>query len=613
MRIALACLTLIVFCATAGSALADRRVALVVGNGDYADLPDLVNPSRDATAMADTLEGLGFEVTSGIDLGYRDLTGLVREFGRTLAGADVALVYYAGHGVQLGGENYLLPVDAALEHPNDLDFDAVRLTAVLDRMERDDRVNIVLLDACRDNPLHQRWSGGSARGLMLGEGAGLSQTPGPIGTLVFFATQPDATADDGEGDHSPFTASLLDHIDTPGLEIADLVREVRRDVAAATDNAQVPWDQSSLTDRFFFAPPTDGNGSATVEPPEPGEAVRPGSSAADVVFWESIRDSDHVGDYEAYLERFPDGTFATLARMRIDRLADVGDAAPEETDVANLASPADVESADVESADGDTAAVDGGDLPEPLPPAVDGPLLRPHHASYAVTLVGQLPGVNGATGRLDHTVDTDCRTWTGTQQLDMTLFLANGGQSAFQSVQRVSETRDGREFTVHIEDRQDGVIASVIDGSARFAISGQPGRATFTQPRAESIYLPGDVLFPAAHQQALLDRAHAGDTTFTVPIFAGQPDDGVELAVARFSDGGTPTVAGTGAGALAPERSWMVDLTFLKPQDPDAPPTRLSTYRLFEGGVVDDIRVERDGLVLQFDLQSLEYLDRTCP
>ena len=618
MRIALACLILVLIGATTGPALADRRVALVVGNGDYADLPDLANPSRDATAMADTLEGLGFEVTSGIDLTYRDLTGLVREFGRSLAGADVALVYYAGHGVQFGGENYLLPVDAALEHPNDLDFDAVRLTAVLDRMERDDRVNIVLLDACRDNPLHQRWSGGTARGLVLGEGAGLSQTPGPIGTLVFFATQPDATADDGEGDHSPFTASLLDHIDTPGMEIADLVREVRRDVAAATDNAQIPWDQSSLTDRFFFAPPMEDDGTATATPPEGGDADRPGSAAADVVFWESIRDSDYVGDYEAYLERFPDGTFAALARMRIDRLSEPGDEPPAETDVASLAPPdavetAHVETGDVENGDVETGAIDGGGgLPEP-PPVDDGPLMRPHRASYAVTLAGQLPGITGATGRLDYTLETDCRTWTGTQQLDMTLFLATGGQGTFQSVQRLGESRDGREFTVHIEDRQNGMVASVIDGHARFAISGQPGQATFVQPHTETVYLPRDALFPAAHQQALLDHAHAGETTHTTPVFAGQPDDGVERAVARISSGGSPTVAGTGAGALAPERSWLIDLTFLKPEDPAAPPTRLSAYRLFEGGVMDDIRVERDGLILHFDLQSVQYLDRACP
>ena len=619
MRIALACLTVAVFYAVAGPALADRRVALVIGNGDYTELPDLANPSRDASAMADALEGLGFEVTHGVDVGYRQLTGLVREFSRALTNADVALVYYAGHGVQFAGENYLLPVDAALDHPNDLDFDAVRLTAVLNRMDRNDLINIVLLDACRDNPLLQRWSSGSTRGLVLGEGGGLGETPGPIGTLVFFATQPNGTAADGEALHSPFTEALLEHIERPGLEIADLVREVRRDVASSTDNVQVPWDQSSLTDRFFFVPPPDQEGAAAVTLPEPGDLDGDGRPTADIVFWESVRDSRYVGDYEAYLERFPDGTFAVLARMRIDRLSEAEEAASAETDVASLQSTRDATSraaaprADAPRAEVGASRVYCAARFNPVPPVDDGPRLRPHRTSYVATLGSQLPGINGATGRLDYTLETDCEAWTSVQELQMTLFLSNGGQRTYRSDQHVVEGRDGRALTIHIEDRHDGATTAVVDGHAVFDTSGQPGRAEFIEPQTETIDLPRDALFPAAHQQVLLDGAHAGETTITALVFSGQPGDGAERAVARIISQGSPTVAGIGAAALAPERSWIVEVTFLQLDDPTAPPTRRSTYRLFESGVMDDIRVERDGLTLQFDLQSVQYLDRACP
>ena len=607
MRIALACLTVAVFYAVQGPALADRRVALVIGNSDYTELPDLANPSRDASAMAAALEGLGFDVTHGVDVGYRQLTGLVREFSRDLTNADVALVYYAGHGVQFAGENYLLPIDAALEHPNDLDFDAVRLSALLSRMERNGIINIILLDSCRDNPLLQRWSSGATRGLVLGEGGGMIQTPGPIGTLVFFATQPHGTAADGEAGHSPFTEALLEHIERPGLEIADLVREVRRDVATSTANAQVPWDQSSLTDRFFFVPPPEEEGAAAVTLPEPRDPDGGDRPTADIVFWESVRDSDHAGDFEAYLERFPDGTFAVLARMRLDRLSEA--AASAQIDVASLESTRAVAPRSI--ADAPHAECVGRF--NPVPPVADGPRLQPHRTSYVATLDGQVPGINGATGRLDYTLDTDCEAWTVAQELEMTLFLSNGGQRVYRSDQQVVESRDGRSLTIRIEDREDGATTARVEGHALFDIAGQPGRAEFVEPRAETLDLPRDALFPAAHQQALLDRAHAGETTFTALVFSGQPGDGAERAVARIISQGPPTVAGIGAGSLAPERSWIIDVTFLKLNDPTAPPTRRSTYRLFESGVMDDIRVERDGLTLQFDLQSVQYLESPCP
>jgi tetratricopeptide (TPR) repeat protein len=229
-----------------------HRVALVIGNSNYGAVTPLRNPRNDATDMAAKLRKLGFDVVEGTDVTRRGMDEVIRDFSRKLDGADLALFFYAGHGLQVGGRNYLVPIDAKLERPGDLALDAVDVSVVLAQMEAERRVNIVLLDACRDNPL----SRSLARSLgtrSTSVGQGLATIQSAIGTMIAYATQPENVALDGEGRNSPFTTALLKYIDTPGADITTVMRRVRADVIAATKEKQVPWDHSSLTGDVILA------------------------------------------------------------------------------------------------------------------------------------------------------------------------------------------------------------------------------------------------------------------------------------------------------------------------------------------------------------------------
>jgi tetratricopeptide (TPR) repeat protein len=221
------------------------RVALVVGNADYRHATRLANPVNDAGDVAAALRRLGFDVVEGRDLDKRAMEEKAREFGRKLDRAELALFFYAGHGLQVAGKNYLVPTDAKLERPGDLSFEAIEITQILAQMEADQRVNLVFLDACRDNPLARSLARSyGARSSAVGQGLATIQSA--IGTMISYATQPDAVALDGDGRNSPFTSALLKHIATRGLEIGSLMRRVRADVVQVTRGKQVPWDHSSL-------------------------------------------------------------------------------------------------------------------------------------------------------------------------------------------------------------------------------------------------------------------------------------------------------------------------------------------------------------------------------
>ena len=224
---------------------AEVRVALIVGNGNYLHANRLPNPANDAADIAQVPRKLGFEVIEGRDLDKRSLEDKVREFGRKLDRANIALFFYAGHGMQVGGRNYLIPIDAKLERPGDLSFETVDVSQVLAQMEAEQRVNLVFLDACRDNPLARSFARTlGTRAVAVGQG--LATIQGALGTMISYATQPDAVALDGDGRNSPFTSALLTHLLTPGMEIGSVMKLVRADVVQATRGKQIPWDHSSL-------------------------------------------------------------------------------------------------------------------------------------------------------------------------------------------------------------------------------------------------------------------------------------------------------------------------------------------------------------------------------
>jgi tetratricopeptide (TPR) repeat protein len=230
------------------------RVALVIGNGAYANAAALPNPANDARDMAGALRELGFKVIEGYNLDGTTMRGRISDFGAALPGAGVSLFYYAGHGMQVAGKNYLIPVDARLERPSSLGIEAIEVGTVLSDMEAEKRINLVFLDACRDNPLSRSLarSFGPSRSTAVGQG--LAQLPAGIGTLITFATSPDTVALDGSGKNSPFTSAMLKYIRMPGLEIRSMLTRVCADVIKATNERQVPWDHSSLTGDFYFRP-----------------------------------------------------------------------------------------------------------------------------------------------------------------------------------------------------------------------------------------------------------------------------------------------------------------------------------------------------------------------
>ncbi|KPF69220.1 hypothetical protein IP69_10905 [Bosea sp. AAP35] len=314
----------------------DRRVALVIGNSAYTAVPRLANPQRDATAISASLKRLGFEVVEGYDLKMDEMTGIVREFAQKLDGAKAGIVYYAGHGIAVGDENYLIPVDATLKSEADLDFRAVNVQLILRQMQRDERVNILILDACRDNPFATQLA---ARSRSVARGLTAIETQSASGILIAFATDPRSTALDGEKDgNSPFTAALLKHIETPEVSITTVMDRVRADVWESTNKKQKPWTNSSIIGEFKLNPTLK---LAAVDPSVTIKAIdgavqTPAAPAPmgldraqmDIRMWETAERGNTPGDYKAYLDAFPTGQFAAFAKNRLAR--------PEPVDVAAL-------------------------------------------------------------------------------------------------------------------------------------------------------------------------------------------------------------------------------------------------------------------------------------
>ena len=252
-RTVLILVTLLASFLIAAEASAEKRVALVIGNSAYVNSTQLANPVNDAAEIAKALTEAGFEVIAGIDLDKRGFDGKMREFARSLPGADVALFYYAGHALQVGGRNYLVPIDASMQGERDLDFEAVGIDFVLRQMEieRENKTNLVFLDACRDNPLARNLARSmGTRSTSIGQG--LAQVQTGVGTFIAYSTQPGNVALDGTGSNSPFTAALVKGVKAAGRNLTSVMIDVRKDVLAATGGKQVPWDHSSLTGDFYF-------------------------------------------------------------------------------------------------------------------------------------------------------------------------------------------------------------------------------------------------------------------------------------------------------------------------------------------------------------------------
>jgi carboxyl-terminal processing protease len=293
------------FLGAAFPALADKRIALVVGNSNYQNVARLENPRSDATLMAATLRSLGFALVGDgpqLDLDKAALDLAVQKFGSTLQGADVAMFYYAGHGVQIRGANFLVPVGANPTREADVDFQMVDVGLVLRQMEgAGTRLNLVVLDACRNNPF-------GGRGLRATDG-GLAQMRAPEGTLISFATQPGNVALDGEG-NSPYTKALAATIRKSGLDIFQTFNEVGLAVKRSTGGSQQPWVSSSPIDgNFYFVAP-----GPAAETPAPAAT----DNAAQA--WAATRDTTSLAVMDTFIQQYGDSIYGPFARARRDEL-----------------------------------------------------------------------------------------------------------------------------------------------------------------------------------------------------------------------------------------------------------------------------------------------------
>ncbi len=284
-----------------------RRVALVIGNSSYETLPQLTNPSNDASDVANRLAGLGFEVILGVDVGRDAFQSALLKFAARIEGADTSLLFYAGHGVQIDDVNYLIPVDAEIAQGTNISNQAIPVDRIVSLMNEYSKTTLIFLDACRDNPLTNNIPAGQNSG---GIGVGLARVRAEGGSYIAFATAPGSVAFDGQGRNSPFSAALLKHIDTPNIDIRLMMADVRQDVFEATGQRQLPWENNSLIGRFYFRQDDDLQ--------RLDQSQRDETQA-----WKAIAGSTRREDFTGFLRDFPDGAFASVSKLKIAALEQV--------------------------------------------------------------------------------------------------------------------------------------------------------------------------------------------------------------------------------------------------------------------------------------------------
>jgi hypothetical protein len=285
------------------SASAEKRVALVIGNAAYPGVAALKNPANDARDIAVKLKKLGFDVTVRTDMRYREMLRSLTEFGDKVQTGTEALFFYAGHGMQVRGKNYLIPVDAEIRSENSVSSEAVDVDQLLDKLSAV-RLSIVILDACRNNPFERRFRG---------NGQGLASINAPTGTLIAYATAPGKVASDGDGRNGLYTHELLAAMDVPGIRVEDVFKRVRTNVLRKSGESQTPWESSSLTGDFFFS----RNGK---EPINTSSLHVQTDAEVEQEFWDSVKNSDRQADIQNYVSRYPEGRFAALAFAKIESL-----------------------------------------------------------------------------------------------------------------------------------------------------------------------------------------------------------------------------------------------------------------------------------------------------
>jgi hypothetical protein len=282
----------------------DKRVALVIGNGRYVRGAALKNSTNDARDMASSLRGLGFDVIEKRDVTQKEMNRAIIEFGNKLTPDTVALFYFAGHGMQVRGKNYLLPVDAQIGNESTVRAETVDVDTVLDQLGASP-LNIVILDACRNNPFERKFRS---------TGGGLAQIDAPKGTLIAYATAPGHTAADGDGKNGLYTQELLKAMQQPGLTVEQVFKRVRSGVTRASNDQQTPWESSSLTGEFYF--------KAGTQVAQLGGGIGSGRSKEQIEdeLWDAIKNEGKPSVFEEYIKQYPKGRYLAQARVKLASL-----------------------------------------------------------------------------------------------------------------------------------------------------------------------------------------------------------------------------------------------------------------------------------------------------
>jgi hypothetical protein len=293
--------------ALSGHAHAQTRIALVVGNSAYAKVPSLPNPAHDAQDVSAALTRLGFAVNTVTNADFDGMRRSLLDFGRAARNADMAVLYFAGHGVEINGSNWLLPTDVELKNDGDASTEAIGLQSAMQAVGAAKTLGLVILDACRNNPFQSTMKRANARSVQI---LGLAPVEPAENVLVAYAARDGSIAADGAGRNSPYTAALLNHIETAGLEVDFLFRNVRDDVMAATNNEQQPFVYGSLSgDEIYFKPPAMDVAAADPPPPDAAE-----------IAWSFLKATKDISSLTRFVERFPASSHVSDVRVRIASL-----------------------------------------------------------------------------------------------------------------------------------------------------------------------------------------------------------------------------------------------------------------------------------------------------
>lgn len=325
--------------------VAQRRVALVIGNSKYESVGKLPNAANDAADMAASLRKLGFDVVDGVDQSKQQMKRMIREFGEKLNKGGVGLFFYAGHGVQYHGRNFLVPVDADIPVEDEIEDQAVDINLLLAKMDTaKNELNILILDACRNNPFSKSWS----EFRDISEDNGLAKIAAPRGTVIFYSTEPGKVASDGAGKNGLFTEVLLEQMKKPDVELDTMIKSVKRSVMEKSKNKQFPYVEGTNYRDFYFNETTAARPAAATTAVKAADSAESGDAAAEPVItekdaaarekqaWDIVKNSTDARAFRSFLDEFPSGAYAAQARIKREQM--LWDSIIETTDAAKIKS-----------------------------------------------------------------------------------------------------------------------------------------------------------------------------------------------------------------------------------------------------------------------------------